>query len=120
EGAGVDLREQLALAHELPLAEVHLEQLAVHAAAHGDGVERGDGAQRAEGDGEIARAGDGGDDGGGTRARSRRGAATAPARLPFAGAGEGVRAAGQDAAEDHDHDPRPGGAAHYAEDTAGR
>src|SRR5205814_8891293 len=95
KGAGVDLGEQLALAHELALAEVHFEQLAVRAAAHGDGVERGDGAQRAEGDGEIARAGDGGDDGGGARPRSRRGASTAPARLPFAGASYGLAAAVQ-------------------------
>jgi len=54
EGAGVDLRKQLALAHELALAEERLQKLAVDAAADGDGVERRDGAERGEGDGQVA------------------------------------------------------------------
>src|SRR5204862_4737520 len=85
EGAGVDLREQLALTHELALAEERLQELAVDAAADGDGVERRDGAERGEGDGQIAGASEGDDHRRGARPRGCRSGARG--RAPPAPAG---------------------------------
>src|SRR5579885_2436318 len=53
----VDLGQEIALVDVLPLRERHLHQLAVDAAAHGDGVERRDAAEAAEVDGKVAAAG---------------------------------------------------------------
>src|SRR5439155_15338114 len=57
EGAGVDLGQELAGVDDLALREVRRHQLAVDAALHRDGVERGDGAERREVDAQVAGAG---------------------------------------------------------------
>src|SRR5207237_944771 len=50
ERAGVDLREQIAALHQLPLAEGHFEERSVDPAVDGRGVERGHGAERIDRD----------------------------------------------------------------------
>jgi hypothetical protein len=54
ERAGIDLGQQVALAHELAFFIADGDELAVDAAAHGDGVDGGDGAEPVEVDGHLA------------------------------------------------------------------
>ena len=54
EGTGIDLGQQVALAHELAFFIADGDELAVDAAAHGDGVDGGDGAEAVEVDRHLA------------------------------------------------------------------
>ena len=53
-GPLIDLREEVALLDHLPFGESDLGQLAVDLGLHGDGRERGDGAERVDDDADIA------------------------------------------------------------------
>ena len=54
EGAGVNLREKIAFVDELTFLEGDTDELAIDAAAHGDGVEGGDRAEAVKIDGQVA------------------------------------------------------------------
>src|SRR6266436_2888940 len=54
EGTRIDLREKISLVNELAFLEGNADQLAVNAAAHGDGVEGSDGAEAIEVNGQVA------------------------------------------------------------------
>src|SRR4029077_7121438 len=53
-GSRVDLRQEIALLDQLPFGEPHLQELAVDLRLHGDGRDRGDGAQRVDDDPDVA------------------------------------------------------------------
>ena len=54
-GARVDLRQEVALVDQLPFGESDVGQLAADLGLHGDGGERGHGAERVDHDADIAR-----------------------------------------------------------------
>lgn len=87
EGPRVDFGQQVAGLDHLPFAEVHPQQLAVDARAHGDRVQRRDRAQCVQHDRHVGAAD--GSDGDRDRALAARGAAPAGA----AGTRSGTRAA---------------------------
>ena len=72
EGPRIDLREQLALAHHLAFREVHADELAIHPALDGDGVQGGDGTEPREAYRHVTLAGLGRHDGHRASARGVR------------------------------------------------